>query len=275
MLTADKPNDLTCGRRIHLLVAAHIVLAAVPLLLRRVDLSNAPMLVLWYLRSIPFRSLMMLSVWVGMGRTRLPWRVASGLVSLFYISTVSMFYYPPGDRSAERMLAHLTAMGKLGVIFFLLAGIFMLIGRRYEFLRADHNAETVRNEKFRFLLLPIVIVLPAVAMVSGVRFAVWDLLAISARSAFGAVMLKALYFVDSFVYTACATFVTFGTDKVRRNIAAVALVVIALGVAFAAYADGWARGLAIVSPLIEVIPTLTVFLSFFVVRSCGWRMVRR
>ena len=80
-----------------------------------------------------------------------------------------------------------------------------------------------------------------------------------------------------FVNTACAVFATLGFGNVRRNIALVLAVAVLLGVAAAIAmrtdtVSWWLFGGSI---LIVVVPTLIVLVSLLVVRSCGYRLIRR
>src|SRR5690349_7929153 len=90
MVASDMANS-----RIRWLVVAHAILIAAPLLTLTfagsLRMWNSRLLPLeWALVSLPIGSLMTLSVWMGLGQTRLPWRLVIGLAALLYISILSI-----------------------------------------------------------------------------------------------------------------------------------------------------------------------------------------
>src|SRR4051812_29832115 len=78
-----EPGDL---KRIRWLVFAHLILAAAPMLGLFLLFSEVTLPLRWALVALPLGSVMTLSVWVGLGRTRLLWRTAIGMAGGFYLS---------------------------------------------------------------------------------------------------------------------------------------------------------------------------------------------
>ena len=78
-----EPGDL---KRIRWLVGTHLILAAAPMLGLFLPLSDVDAPLRWALLALPLGSLMTLSIWVGLGRTRLLWRTAIGFAGGFYLS---------------------------------------------------------------------------------------------------------------------------------------------------------------------------------------------
>src|SRR5882757_3194289 len=96
---------------------------------------------IWSLISLPFGALMTLSVWVGLGRTRLLWRIAIGMAGGFYLSFWPFLQDSLESRDAAGMsiynnandwiMAYLEAVTQFGTFLFLFSGTFMLIRLRY------------------------------------------------------------------------------------------------------------------------------------------------
>ena len=72
-------------RRIRWLVAVHLCLAASPLVWPLIPLERF-LPALWAVYSVPIGGMLMLSFWVGLGSSRLVWRIAVGLAGSGYLA---------------------------------------------------------------------------------------------------------------------------------------------------------------------------------------------
>jgi hypothetical protein len=273
-------NEPSGCSRIRWLIVAHLVLAAAPLLGMRVGFDMQTLPLLWALSSLPLGGLMTLSVWIGIGRTRLLWRVAIGLAATLYLSIFS-FIVGVGTITeslsiTEWLMYYLALAMEMASLLFLLAATFMLIGRRFELALVEPEAGPAPSGQLQFSMFQIMVLMSAVAIVlSSLRLA---------RDATGhesstweTITIYSFMFVAFFVNAACAAFATLGTGEVRRNVALVLAVSILLGVAtaIAMHQDitGW--WLFVCSTFIMIIPTSMVLVSLLVIRSCGYRLIRR
>jgi hypothetical protein len=274
------PNEPGGCSRIRWLIVAHLVLAAAPLLGMRLELSMRMLPLEWALASLPLGVLMTLSVWIGMGRPRLLWRLAIGLAAILYLSIFSFIVavarITESLSKTEWLMFYLGSAMELTILLFLLAGTFMLIGRRFEIAVVEHEAGPARSGQLQFSMFQIMVLMSAVAIVlsllrlareaTGHESSTWE-----------TITIYSFMFVAFFVNAACAAFATLGTGEVKRNVVLVLVVSILLGVAtaIAMHQDitGW--WLFVCSTFIMIIPTVMVLASLLVVRSCRYRMIRR
>ncbi len=278
----SEPGDCS---RIRWLVGAHLVLAAAPLLglLMQLDMRTLP--ILWALIALPLGGLLTLSVWIGLGQTRLLRRVAIGLAASFYLSvwpfiqeavqmhdSAGMAIY---KSASDWFMGYLEAVAPFAIILFLFGGTFMLIGLRFKLALAEPGTAALRNERLQFSMLQIMVVMSVVAVILSLLRATRK--AGGGESTWDWFMMNAFMFVIFFVNTACAAFAALGTGKVKRNVGLVFAVSILLGVAVAIAMHNDLAGwwLFVGSMTLAIVPTATALLSLLVVRSCGYRLVRR
>ena len=274
------PNEPNGCSRIRWLIGTHVVLAAAPLLgmfFRPDSMQMLPLL--WSLISLPFGGLMTLSVWVGLGRTRLLWRVVIGLAASFYLAVWPFvnqsISWPESMRPDHWFMSYLEAAAPFSILLFLFGGVFMLIGLRFKLAHVEREAMPPRREGFRFSMLQILVVMSIVAVVLSLVRATRESQA-GSDSTWDWLIMMAFMFVMFIVNTACAAFATLGLGSVKRNVGMVLVVSIALGIATAiAMRNDEMPWLFFGSMLIAIVPTLTVLVSLLVVRSCGYGLVRR
>jgi hypothetical protein len=278
----SEPSDCS---RIRWLVGVHLVLAAAPLVGLLLQFSVYTLPILWALIALPLGGLLTLSVWLGFGRTRLVWRLAIGLAASFYLSVWPFIQQcaqmhdsaemPIYKSATDYFMGYLEAVTPFGIILFLFGGTFMLMGLRFQLTRAEPDAKQLRNERLQFSMLQIMVVMSAVAIIlsllratrrADVGESTWDWL-----------MMNAFMFVIFFINTACAAFAALGIGKVKRNVGLVFAVSILLGVAvaIAMHNDMVSWWLFVGGMSLAIIPTMTVLASLLVVRTCGFRLVRR
>ena len=270
----------TSNSRIRWLLVAHAILAAAPLLILGLNPSTVTAPLEWALGSFPLGSLMALSIWVGIGGTRLIWRALIGLGSISYLAIfptiVDATMAPAGVSASEWTMMYLDTVWQLAIMFALLSGTLLLLGLRFQVARPTSGVAPVGEARFQFSMLQIMVGMSAVAVVlSSLRLA--RTASEHGSSKWEAVTLYAFLFVAFFVNTACAVFATLGFGKVGRNIAMVLAIAVLLGVATSIamhndLEDSWILGGTI---LIATMPTVIVLVSLLVVRSCDYRLVRR
>jgi hypothetical protein len=271
--------------RIRLLVVAHLILATAPMLGLMTEFSMATLPLRWALVALPFGSLMALSVWVGLGRTRLLWRIALGMAGGFYVSFWPFLQEAIEDHDAagqpiyltwnDWIIGYLDAVTGMGTLLLLFSVTFMLLRLRYTTAIADPGSIPPREERLQFSMFHIMVVMSVIAVVLSLLRATRHTTA--ADSTWDWLAMNAFMFVIFFVNTACAAFAALGPSKVKRNVGMVAFVSLLLGiaVAIAMHQDQTNWWLFAGSMMLAIIPTVIVLASSLVARSCGFRLVRR
>jgi hypothetical protein len=272
----DEPGS---RKRMRWLIGTHAVLAMAPLLGTsfRTDMRMLPLI--WTLISLPFGGLMSLSVWVGMGRTRLLWRIAIGLTVSFYLAIWP--YFNESASSSESMrtdqwiIRYLEAVAPFSILLFLFSGVFMLIGLRFKLAHVGRDAMPPHRQGFQFSMLQIMVVMSIVALVLSLVRATRESHG-GVNSTWDWLVVNAFVFVMFIVNTACAAFAALSPGNVKWNVGMVLVVSIVLGIATAiAMRNDDMPWLFAGSMLIAFVPTVTALISLLVVRSCGWRLIGR
>jgi hypothetical protein len=235
-------------------------------------------LLLWALISLPFGTMMTLSVWVGLGRTRFLWRVLIGLTASFYLAVwpfANNSASLPGRLSGEWFTGYLEAVGPYSILLFLFSGVFMLIGRRFSLAHIERDAIPPHRQELRFSMLQVLAVMSIVALVLSLMRATRESHG-GADSTWDWLVLDAFVFVIFIVNTACAAFAALGLGKVTRNVGMVLVVSIILGIAMAiAMRSDDMPSLFAINILIAFVSTATTLVSLLIVRSCGYRLISR
>jgi hypothetical protein len=183
------------------------------------DMTMLPLL--WGLISLPFGALMTLSVWVGLGRARLLWRVVIGLTASFYLAVWP--YANDSASSPERLsmgkwfLGYLETVGAFSILLFLFSGVFMLIGLRFKVAHIERDAIPPHRQGLRFSMLQILVVMSIVALVLSLMRATRDSHG-GADSTWDWLVMSAFLFVMFIVNTACASFAALGLGNIKRNV---------------------------------------------------------
>jgi len=269
-----------CDSRIRWLIFAHAVIGAAPLLGLGIQFSMQMLPLLWILTSLPLGSAMTLSIWLGLGRTRLLWRAGIGLAAIFYLSAFSFIadftQGPPDQPISEQVMAYLSATGEIGILLFMLSGTFWLIGRRFEFARMNSDRIAGRGRLLQFSVRQVLVVMSSISVVLSL-FRAARAATGHEPSAWETIAIYSFLFVTFLITTACVAFAALGAGEVKRNVAMVVVVAILLGVATAIamqnqISNWWIFG---GSMLIVITPMIVVLVSMLVVRSCGFRLVPR
>lgn len=271
-------------KRLGLLVAAHLCVAATPMLWLLVPDGDWSLPLLWATSAVPVGGLMTLAVWVGMGRSRAIWRLVIGLAGSAYLAIwqpVSFMMRVARSQSAvlsDWMSNYLSMAAPYGITIIMFGSMFLLMRYRWTLTRRELDKAAPRKDKLQFTVLNLLVIMSIVAVVltlvhgsrgddntTSVNGQNWQ-----APAAF------ALGFVIYLINTACAAHAALRTGQVRWNILLVLLVSILSGVAFSLAAHQERLGYWFIAwgTLTVLIPTLIVIASLLVVRSCGFRLIR-
>lgn len=151
----------------------------------------------------------------------------------------------------------------------------MLIGLRFKLAHVERDAIPPHRQGLRFSMLQILVVMSTVALVLSLMRATRESHG-GADSTWDWLVMTAFVSVMFIVNTACAAFAALGLGNVKRNVGIVLVVSIVLGIATAiAMRNDEVPWLFAGSILIAVVPTATVLVSLLIVRSCGYRLIRR
>ncbi len=269
----------TIHPRIRWLVVAHAILAALSLLVMCFQFNEGTLPLFLILSSLPLGSLMTLSVWIGMGQSRWWWRLTLGLVAIFYLSgfslVVDLSFAPARLPIGDWMTEYLQKTAELTALLLLLVGMFMLIGRRFALLQLKSHTLT-HSGRLQFSMLQIMVAMSTVAIILSL---LREVRAASGHepSNWETITIYSFLFVTYLVNTVCAAFATLESGQVKRNVALVLVVTILLGIvtAIAMFSDLSEWWFFLGSMLFMIVPTVIVLVSLLVVRSCGYRLVRR
>ena len=267
------------------------MLGAAPLLVLLVPKNNSfayfiPFV--WTVVSIPFGSMLTAAVWVGLGKARWPWRLLGGILFCFYVAIWFVMYEPSLNIVPQRLIDVLvsyleTAAGFCALVLSVGCS-FMVIGRWFELRIPELNTISIKSG-IRFSMLQMLLLTSAVAIVlsllQATRSSGGD--EVRAESTGHEIVSYAFLFVIEFINSALAVGATLRLGRIIGRVAMVLLVSLALGVAIALgmgldedspwFGHNW--WLFACSTFIAVVPTLVVVVSMLVVRSCGYRLVRR
>ena len=284
--TAPKPNSTkTVHRRLTLLVAVHLCLAAAPLVWLFVPLERRFPL-LWSIESIPLGGLMLLAFWIGMGNQRLVRSLLIGFAACLYFSFFpAIVAVVKAQQSGEaigsplELLARLEeSMGSCLIVVGPISAAFFVSRRAWQLATPVVAHEQTLTDAFRFSVLNLLVVMSLVALVLGLARASHHSTTATVQSQQWRLLASyALIFVIFVINTVCAAHSTLQMAAVRRNVVLVLLVSLFSGVALSlAFGYESIAGTHVLGGAsIIVIPTLIVIASLLVVRSCGFRLIRR
>jgi hypothetical protein len=274
-------SELVREPRIKLLLAALVVLCATPMIQPLIPFNVYWMPLFWAASAIPVGALLTVSFWVGMGNSPLVLRLILGLVGAIYaalwgctsIILVQRLNSPSGVTQNQPIswIAHVSQYALLVTVF---GGTFMAL-RRWWRLELAANVDSPSPSKAQFSILNILLLTAAVAVV----MALIRVSRTTPTANIGSGMLAAtvLGFGTFFFNTACAAFAALSPTPTRRNCMLVLCVSALLGFAIS-LASGHERvwwWLIIGGAFISVVPTAVVLMSLLVVRSAGYRLIRK
>jgi MFS family permease len=226
--------------------------------------------------------MMTLSVWLGMGSPRFMRRLLLSLIATAYMAIWPIVSDWIGSSWAtdplERIRDYAEAFGAYSALVILFGCMFILLGRRLKLVRLASPDALPRGERFQFTVLHVLVLMSLVAvLLTLLRTARNNSGAEDSSSVFGLTADVSLAALTFFLNTACAAYAVLWPSNVRRNIGLVLLVSTLLGIviAFATRNDESAWWLFVGSMFIGIVPAVVEIVSLLVVRSCGYRLVRR
>jgi hypothetical protein len=268
--------------RIPWLIGTHIVLAVSPLLGIFIPLDERFLFLIWVVFALPLGGLMALALWIGMGPTRVWWRILAGVVASGYFAIWPFIWegvqMPADGPGTGLLVGYLMAVVPYAVIIFSMAGMFGLMGGRFKLAHVAECKPPV-DDRFRFSVLQILIVMSTVAIILSLLRGVQTEDKGAAHGTFSWPWFaeNALGILIYVINTACAAHATLRLGRVKWSIAGVVVVSALFGIVVASSLHqevmGWWYFFG--STLIIVIPTLVLIATLLVVRSCGIRLVRR
>ncbi|QDT74534.1 hypothetical protein [Lacipirellula limnantheis] len=274
-------SELISEPRIKRLLTVLTVLCATPMVQPLIPFNILWMPLFWAASAIPVGALLTVSFWVGMGNYPLVARLLSGLFFAIYAALwgcVSIVLVQsqnsPNGVTLNQPLFWITQLAQFALLMLLFGGMFMVLRHWWRLERSTRD-DSPTSSKAQFSILNILL-LTAVAAV------VMALIRVSRSTAAenivsGTLAATALGFGVFFFNTACAAFATLSPTPTRRNCILVLSIsaVLGVGISVAAGQDRAAWCLIFGGALISVIPTAVVLLSLLVVRSVGYRLIRK
>lgn len=268
-------------KRIYWLVAAHVVLAAAPLLVLIVPFSFASLPLMLALFGVPIGSLMTLSIWLGMGSARIWWRLLGAVAATAYVTLMlsivnilQMVQYTATIDAIDYLQNYSRIAVTYLVVVLLFGGMFGLLGRRYELRRFEPSEVLPDRERFQFSVLHVLVIMSAVAVVLTLLRASRSDSATS--GAFEWTPGDSLAFVVFLLNTLFAAYAALWPSGVKRNLGLAMAVSGLLGLVFAfsmSHSETWL--LFVGAMFIAIVPTVVEIASLLVVRSSGFRFIRR
>jgi hypothetical protein len=271
-------------KRLYWLVAAHVVLAAVPLLGIMVPFSMESLPLMSALIGVPIGSLTTLSVWLGMGSARIWLRLLGAAVATAYVTlmlsivNILQIVQYTGTIDGIDNLKNYSGIGLAYLVVVLLfGGMFALLGRRYELRLFEPHEVLPDRERFQFSVLHVLVIMSAIAVVLTLLRASRSDTGSATSDAFEWTSGDSLAFIVFFLNTLCAAYTALWPSGVKRNLGLVMVVSGLLGLVLAfSMGDGETTWLFFVGAMfIAIVPTMVETASLLVVRSSGYRLIRR
>ena len=222
--------------------------------------------------------LMLLSFWAGMGTSKPVHRRLGTLFGVVYVGiwpVVGAFLSPYAQ--APSIASIVLDLSSKGIMVMLFAGVFLLFRRAgTELRRVADPAEADAAGRFQYSILHLLLIISVAAVVLG--------LVQSVRgpdqpptSAWRIVAVAALVLVSMLFNLFCAAWAVLSPGRTGLRVSLVLLISTFLGIALslATKMDQGPRWLFVAQILVFVVPTVIVVVSLFVVRSCGYRLVRK
>jgi len=250
---------------VRLLIAAHVLLAAVPLgeVFLLDDMAYLP--IRWVFAAIHLGQLMLLGLWAGLGGTELRWRLVITVVTCAYLA---------GCRSMVPEAMFMEILAVYVVIVLVLGGACLPL-RRVVVLRHQPEApDEATASRWQFSILAMLIVAALVALVLALVHRAQPSPESPGRSQFAAQALGLVAITINALVAASAT-MSVGRVGLRVSLAFLVSALLSATLVFSGgiWSVSWSLGLALA--LAFVLPTAIVVASLLVVRSCGYRLVRK
>ena len=238
---------------------------------------------LWATYAVPVGTLMTLGVWVGLGSPHVLWRLLAAIAAGAYVAIWPIVSVAIQTQRSGTMLdwtgSYLWAAIPYILLVVVFGGMLMTMRGRYEVARAPGRDEGLDGKRFQFSVLSVLVVVTlacvALALVHAARGA--GATRQTPETVYSNYAKVLIVFFALFVNTACAVQATLQSGSVLRNVmmSLLASVLLGIAVAFSLGHDLFAWWLVAGGTLITIIPTAIVIASLLVVRSCGFRLIRK
>lgn len=264
--------------RIRWLVSALMASCTLPLVGALVPVSIPWMPLLWATFTPPAGVMLTLSFWIGLGNAPFLARLIAGVVGAVYIflSLVTANVARQllsGGRLEGNFSMYVAQAASIAATVAVLSGIFMIL-RRWWTLQPAIASDAATAPKSQFSILYVLLLTAAVAILLTLVRVSRDSLAASDSSLIAVNILGIVAFA---VNAVCASFAALRPMTIRRNCILVLIVAYLLGIAlsFGANHDLYSWVLIAFGPIISVLPTAILLGSLLVVRSTGYRLLRK
>jgi hypothetical protein len=196
---------------------------------------------------------------------------------LSIVNVLQMFRYVADYDLIDGLKEYLTIAVAYSIVVLLFGGMFGLIGRRFKLRRVEPQAVQPDRERFQFSVLHVLLIMSVVAVVLTLLRASRDDMDSGTSGPFRWSASESLAFIVFLLNTLCAAFATLWPTGVKRNVGLMMLVAGLLGIVltFTMGHDQSEWWLFVGGMLMAIVPTVVEVASLLVVRSCGYRMMRR
>ncbi len=232
---------------------------------------------MWAVYTPPAGVMLTLAFWIGLGNASLVVRLLFGVVGVIYITAATVTVdallrlLSGSDERGEASDVVLQAFG-VAVALALFSATFMVLRRRWVLLPAFELDSPVAP-KSQFSILYILLLTAGTAVVLTLIRSSRDSLGASG----GTIAGNALGFMAFATNAVCASFAALRPAPIGRSCVLVLLVAYVLGIAlsFGANYDLASWIMIAFGPVISVLPTAILLGALLVVRSTGYRLLRK
>jgi hypothetical protein len=264
--------------RLKLLVAAHLIVGVAPSAMF-LGTESWFLPLIWALGGLSLGQLMLVSFWVGMGTSARWRRLLGATLALIYFatwSTVALSLAPIDEMPsyAENFSMQLLQGGLLLGTF---AAIFAAVRRWYMELRLVADPEPVYRRRQQFTIFHLLVITSVAAVVLALARERGVASDGTAQILMATVLMLVLLGVNvvASVWAALSPGILWSRIMLALVAAALLGMAFAMRILFAKPLGGARAWLFVAQSLTFMVPSLVVILSLLVVRSCGYRLVRR
>jgi hypothetical protein len=275
---AEHAAPTATNRRLNALVVVHAILCASPMLALLLPQNLYTLPLLWISATPGVGALMTLSFWLGMGGGRSGVRVLLAAAGAAYIALWSTLFNWVGAKGSlsvafEQFAVTASLMGGVVGVF----GLSFLLARKWlTLVKLETPDDDSPRDWLQYSVLHLLVAMTLGAFV--LAFVTLSRSNAAAESSLVKLLLVwAVGYGIFFANTLFAAHAALGRKPLLPRIAIAVLVAMILGVAIslASRHDVSAWWLVPCGAMIVVVPTTIVIVSLLVVRSCGYRLVRR
>jgi hypothetical protein len=280
--THETPANAPRTTGLRRLVAVHFFLAAAPAAIALIPADVRWLPAFWALGSVTIGQLLLLSFWVGLGSGRGGRRFLLALLACGYAAAWIAAGQTLAGRGRESVWAKwpgetAAVFLRMGVVLLIFGGAFLAVRRWYGGLRLLSEREAGETSaRIQYSILHLLVITSAAAVVLSLTRGARGSDEIDATS-WQLVASGALMMVSFLVNAVCAAWASLAPGKIRWRVCLVFVVSILLGAAlgFAGRSGRIIWWLPACFAVASVIPAAIVVASLLVVRSHGYRLVRK